>query len=120
MLRQLPRNIFNRIKQELLRQQRQIEKNLKKIEATDPVKSDGLAQTSEPGTDSWMAEVHSKTQAVKANLSQLLQNTIQALSNLRNGNYGKCQKCGRQIELPRLLAMPTATLCLTCSKKASS
>ncbi len=110
-------NIFNDIKNKLLTQQRQIEKSLKKIEAADPVKADGLAESSEPGTDSWLADVHGKAEALKTNLAQLLGNTKQALSNLRKGNYGKCKKCGKPIELERLEAMPTATLCLSCSKK---
>lgn len=113
----LPQEIFKKIKNKLLKQQKEIEKNLKTIEASDPVNGDGLAESSEPGTDSWLADAHGRTQAVKQNLMTILQNTRQALINLRKGNYGKCKKCGKDIELARLEAMSTATVCLNCSKK---
>lgn len=89
------------------------------MDAGDSAKSDGLAESSEPGTDSWLADVHTKTVAVKQNLVTLLQNTKQALQNLRKGDYGKCKKCGKDIEVARLEAMPTATVCLSCSRKQS-
>lgn len=111
--------IFDNIKKQLQKQQRELEKNLKKVEASDPVKGDGLAESTEPGTDSWLADAHSKTVAVKQNLANLLTNTKQALINLKKGSYGKCKNCGKQIELDRLEAMPTATLCLSCSKKTA-
>ena len=31
----------------------------------------------------------------------------------------KCEKCGKRIEIGRLLAMPIAQYCLSCSKKSS-
>ena len=113
----LPQEIFKKIKNKLLKQQKEIEKNLKTIEASDPVNGDGLAESSEPGTDSWLADAHGRTVALKGSLVTMLQNTKQALVNLKKGSYGKCKKCGKQIELARLEAMPTATLCLSCSKK---
>lgn len=113
----LPQEIFKKIKDRLLVQQKEIERNLKNMQASDPVNSDGLAESSEPGTDSWLADAHGRTQAVMHNLVSLLQNTKLALTNLRKGSYGKCKKCNKAIELERLEAMPTATLCLSCSRK---
>lgn len=114
----LHQKTFDHIKRLLLRQQRQLEKNLKSIDADDPLKSgDSIAESSEPGTDSWLAEVHRKTMALKQNLLSLLSRTKYSLANLKLGKYGKCERCGKQIEAERLLAMPTATLCLACSKQ---
>ena len=113
----LPQEIFKKIKNKLVKQQKEIERNLKTMQASDPVNGDGLAESSEPGTDSWLADAHGRTQALRGSLATMLQNTKQALVNLRKGSYGKCKKCGKQIELARLEAMPTATLCLSCSKK---
>lgn len=113
----LPQKTFDRIKSILLRQQREIEKELTSIEKDDPVKNTGLAGSSEPGTESWLADVHGRAVALKQNLQQVLIRTRQALSNLRKGSYGKCERCSKLIEAERLLAIPTATLCLACSKK---
>lgn len=37
-----------------------------------------------------------------------------ALSNIRQGDYGYCEKCGSEIGLMRLQVRPTATLCVDC------
>ena len=114
----LPQETFNKIKKVLLSQQREIEHELKSIEKDDPVKGDGLAESSEPGTDSWMADVHGRAVALRQNLLQILNRTKKSLANLRAGKYGRCDNCGKAIEPQRLKAMPTATLCLSCSRKA--
>lgn len=81
---------------------------------------DGLAESSEPGTDSWMADVHNQAVAVKENLHSMLSGISKSLARLRSGTYGKCENCGKQIEVARLEAMPIATLCLSCSKKQTA
>ena len=35
-----------------------------------------------------------------------------ALDKFRSGTFGLCEKCGQEIELARLEAMPTAKLCM--------
>ena len=35
-----------------------------------------------------------------------------ALSRIKNGTYGECEVCGKQIEVQRLEALPYATLCM--------
>ena len=36
------------------------------------------------------------------------------LSNIENDEYGYCKLCGEEIGLNRLIARPTATLCIDC------
>lgn len=114
----LTRQNFEKFKNLLLRQRKKVEEDLKSLEDDDPVLNDhGLAESSEPGTDSWLADTHSRVVAVKRNLIDILEKTKKALVNLKNGRYGKCERCGRTIEHERLEAIPTATLCISCSKK---
>lgn len=110
---------FEKIKRILLKQKQNVEEELKRVEKEDPLYADALAETSESGTASWIADVHSKALAVKENLLQMLDWTKHSLANLNSGKYGKCEKCGQDIEIKRLEAMPTATLCVSCSKKSS-
>jgi len=116
----LPQKTFEKIKKVLLRQEKEIEKEIKAIEKDDPVKGDGLAESSEPGTDSWMADMHGRALVLGQSLHTILANTKKSLANLRSGKYGKCENCGKQIEPERLEVIPTATLCLSCSRKKSS
>lgn len=110
---------FKKIKDKLLNQQKEVEEEIEELEKDDPVKSDGLAESMEAGTESWMAEVHGRAVAVSDNLYKLLIKTRKALDALKTGKYGKCESCGKQIEVARLVAMPTATLCVICSQKPS-
>ena len=41
-----------------------------------------------------------------------------ALAKLDNGTYGVCEDCGQEIPLPRLEALPFATQCIACKRKA--
>jgi DnaK suppressor protein len=106
---------LNLIKRTLLRTQKEVEENIKEIEKEDPVSDNSLAESSEPGTDSYVAETHGKTLVFKDKLNQTKENVTLALSKIARGTYGKCEKCGEGIGVKRLLAMPVARLCLKCS-----
>lgn len=38
-----------------------------------------------------------------------------ALERLRQGRYGRCERCGRPIAAERLAARPAARTCITCA-----
>jgi DnaK suppressor protein len=38
-----------------------------------------------------------------------------ALDRLRQGSYGRCERCGRPIAAARLAARPAARTCITCA-----
>lgn len=106
------------IKKYLLRQQKQVEKNLKDIQQDDPAKSPALAESTEPGTDSYIADTHTKTLVIGQQLKKTDSSIKEALLKIKKGVYGKCEKCGKQIEIGRLLIIPIARYCISCSKKA--
>lgn len=114
-----PKNTLVFIKKHLLRQQREVDKNLKEVGEDDPAKSPALAESSEPGTDSYIADTHAKTVVLEQQLKNAKTSIKTALLKIKKGTYGKCEKCGQQIKIGRLLAMPTAQYCVSCSKKTS-
>ena len=105
------------IKKYLLRQQKEVEQNMETVSRDDPATAPALAESSEPGTDSWIAQNHTSTLALGASLKRTAMNVSKALTRIKNGTYGKCERCGNWIETGRLMAMPTAQLCLSCSTK---
>lgn len=114
----LPRETIEKISRTLLKQQKSVEKQLQGIDDDDPITNKDLApEASESGTDSWMAEVHGRLSTIKDDLTTLSKKISASLLKLKKGTYGKCESCGKQIEIARLEALPTATLCLSCSKK---
>jgi DnaK suppressor protein len=44
----------------------------------------------------------------------LLDQIEHALARLREGTYGRCERCGQEIPVERLAAIPYASLCLRC------
>lgn len=115
----LPGKTIKAVKKYLLKRQQEVEKQIKEVERDDPAMAPALAETSEPGTDSWLADAHSRALALRGQLMNAAQSVKKALIKINKKTYGKCDKCGKQIEPARLEAMPTAVLCLSCSKKSS-
>ena len=115
----LTQTTIDTIKKYLQRQQKQVEQNLKSVKEDDPATAPSLAESSEPGTDSWIAEYHTSAVALGVSLKNSANNMAKALAKIKAGTYGKCEKCAKSIETGRLLAMPTASQCLSCSKKGS-
>lgn len=42
---------------------------------------------------------------------------LKALEKMDDGTYGKCERCGNEIPIERLEAIPTATLCVSCKQQ---
>lgn len=53
---------------------------------------------------------------LEGNVRELLSQVERALSRFDSGDYGKCVRCGEDIAMPRLEAMPAAELCITCKE----
>lgn len=115
----LPQKTLQTIKRYLLKEKSEVEQNLKEVELDDPATTPSLAESSEPGTDSWIADSHGRVIAFKDQLKTLAGRIKTALYQIKKGSYGQCERCGQAIEAKRLLAIPTASLCLSCSKKSS-
>lgn len=102
------------IKISLQQKQRQVVDQLKSIQIDDPILADVSPESSELGSDSWEADVHMKMLLVKDNLLKISKNIKLSLEKLKNGTYGMCSKCGKEIETERLHALPTADRCIVC------
>jgi DnaK suppressor protein len=48
--------------------------------------------------------------------SLYLKKVNEALKRIEEGNFGECDECGEDIEIRRLEARPTATLCVACKE----
>lgn len=112
-----PRKTLTFIKNHLKRQEKEVEKNLKEVSDGDPAKSPALAESSEPGTDSYIADSHTKTLVLESKLKEAKTGIKTALLKIKKGTYGKCEKCSKRIETGRLMIMPTAQYCVSCSQK---
>lgn len=88
-------------REEVLGREREIRERLNHREsAADPV--DRAATEEERWLDLRLRDRESK----------LLRKIDSALERIRNHEYGYCEETGEEIGIPRLLARPTATLCI--------
>lgn len=62
------------------------------------------------------AETYMENLDIESYLEDILKNINSALVRIEKGNYGTCQKCGKEIDKARLEAYPVATLCLEDQK----
>jgi DnaK suppressor protein len=53
---------------------------------------------------------------VEHSLELKLKDVNEALEKIKNGTYGKCENCGKEIETERLEAMPEAKFCIEHNK----
>lgn len=114
-----PKKTLIFIKNHLKKQEEEVDKNLKGVTENDPATDRSVAESSEPGTDAYIADSHTKTLVLESKLKEAKTGIKTALLKIKNGTYGKCENCGKQIETGRLLAMPTAQYCVSCSQKTS-
>jgi len=55
--------------------------------------------------------------AVSEGLQRKMAEVEHALLRLSQGDYGRCERCGRMIPAKRLVAFPAATLCVECKQR---
>jgi len=68
----------------------------------------------ESGAD--QVEQYGNLLPVEYNLETQLKDINLALDKIAKGTYGKCEKCGKEIDEERLKAHPAARFCLKCGE----
>jgi len=105
---------------ELLRAQLKLLKlRRKNIMSEDPF-SDPERALDNAATDTEAEEQfgHDMAEAMKYQLEEKIEQTKEAITRVKNGDYGTCAKCGKMINTDRLMAYPEATLCMSCKAKS--
>lgn len=59
---------------------------------------------------------YSKDLTLERTLEASLRDVEKALGRVREGGYGTCKYCGKEIDVKRLMARPTSTSCIDCKK----
>jgi len=66
------------------------------------------------GTD---AEEREKAFLLASKTGRLLYHIDEALRRIKDNTFGKCLKCGKQISVARLQAVPHARFCIDCKSR---
>ncbi|OGE31000.1 hypothetical protein A2631_04945 [Candidatus Daviesbacteria bacterium RIFCSPHIGHO2_01_FULL_44_29] len=107
---------LNQIKQSLEEQKKQLLQRLDSFATEDLFLRDSVSEVSSAEHQMWLTEVAPLRMEVKAHSGNLLKEIQHSLQRLEQGSYGRCEKCGQQIDAQRLRIIATAAKCQECSK----
>jgi len=102
------------IKLKIEDRQKQIISRLKRLRREDPLATEDRSIIVEPGTDAAVLFSHEKTVIMEERLKDDLTEIASALGKIKKGTYGKCENCGKPIDLKRLEVKPQAVYCVKC------
>jgi DnaK suppressor protein len=60
---------------------------------------------------------HMQVSAMKLALDRSIIQIRKALSRIKIGKYGICERCGKMIDTDRLMIVPETTVCVDCERK---
>lgn len=113
-----PINLLKPIEDYLKKQEEDTRKKMVSLEKEDPFgDTDRLIDNAAIDTEVKEQVGHERIEAIKLELSRNLVRIRKALTKIRIGKYGICERCGKMIDTDRLAVMPSAELCLECEKK---
>jgi RNA polymerase-binding transcription factor DksA len=108
------------IKRFLLKELSRLKRTKKNIVRADPFKDPSrlMENSTEEDVDEQIGhfDTHVKANFVSKQIVQLRK----ALTRLRLGKYGICEKCGQVIDTDRLAIRPETTICIQCERESES
>lgn len=107
---------IEKIKESLIKEKENLEKQIKYYQSEDPFLSEDRDMTSTLDDDITENEGHDRLTAAKNELVGQLDKLNSTLERIDEGTYGVCSKCGEPIPGERLTAMPTAQFCMNHEK----
>lgn len=114
----LPARLLLPIKEFLEKQLVFLKRQKKLLKKSDPFMVEGRADENsfEEDLDEQIGHFDNEVQ-VKFLSKQIVQMRT-ALTRMKIGKYGVCEKCGEMIDTDRLAIKPDATTCIKCSKES--
>jgi DnaK suppressor protein len=106
---------FKYFETKLLEKQRQLQSDLAALESE--ARETGDVEVRDATDDATADQSTSQALEEGGVMAQTLQRVEAALQRIKDGSYGKCTKCGRQIPPARLEAIPWAEYCVEDQEK---
>lgn len=117
----MDKELIEKFKKELEEQKKSLTKELESFATKDDVPK-GDWETKYPNRENGSTEEeadevqeYDNLLSVEHSLELKLKNVDVALEKMEKGEYGKCERCKKEIEENRLKAVPEASLCLHCN-----
>lgn len=102
-----------RLHQRLLTQREELTRKITEDLGLTYSRDDGINDIGETALQMETSELHSQLAALE---SRELGQIELAISKIRQGTYGSCDRCNKSIPLARLQALPFTSLCIDCQR----
>lgn len=113
-----PKKLLEPIANFLGDQLSRLENRRKVVLSDDPFQDSGrVNDNASPDSDAAEQFGHARVSAIKEELDRKIIQTKKALTMIKVGKYGICERCGKMIDTDRLMVYPEATFCVSCEKK---
>lgn len=113
-----PVSVLNPVKKFLTNELKKLTKNRDQVKKDDPFSNE--ERTSDNAASDIEADEqfgHARSEAVTNHLTKKIIQVKKALSRVKLGRYGICEKCGKFIDTKRLMIYPETTICVKCTTK---
>ena len=87
---------------------------LKRLRKEDPFANEDRSLIVDSGTDASVLFGHEQVVILEQKLKSELKEIEAALKKIKDGTYGRCERCKKPIDPARLQAKPQAVYCLKC------
>ncbi|PIV00891.1 hypothetical protein COS54_02195 [Candidatus Shapirobacteria bacterium CG03_land_8_20_14_0_80_39_12] len=113
-----PASLLEPIKNFLRIEESKLSKRKKELDEQDPFKdTKRILDNASSDADASEQFGHATVEGLKREIDRKLIQIRKALSRIKIGNYGVCEKCGKMIDTDRLMIFPETTVCVECMKK---
>jgi len=114
-----PAVVLEPVKAFLGEELRRLKTRHNQIKKEDPFSDPDRVNSNAPDTDADEQFGHARSEAISGQLSKKIIQVRKALTRIKIGRYGICEKCGKFIGTERLMIYPETTLCVNCKRKQS-
>lgn len=116
----IPAKLLAPIGDFLKNQLNKLERRKSSLETEDPFVAGRSQNMASPDTTAAEQFGHERSEAAVRELDRKIVQVRKALSRIKIGDYGTCERCGKMIDTDRLVIFPEATVCISCERETES
>jgi RNA polymerase-binding transcription factor DksA len=113
----IPANLLTPIKSFLEKEVVRWKKTEKSMKKSDPFRDSDRVNHNSDEEDVDEQVGHFDTEVKVSFINKQLVQLRKALTRIKIGKYGICEKCGKMIDTDRLAIKPETTICIDCAKE---
>ncbi len=116
----LPKQFMSNLKDKLMSKEKKLNEEQKALIRDDPYLQQGRSTDNAETMDDVLEDTGKIVTDARMGIVRNMKTQVRkALAAIKLGRYGKCELCGRSIDIARLRAYPEATTCIDCATDQS-